>query len=565
MPNSIIKKIRLGSVVLTSLAMIFFQTSRSQDISVQPVRIYQLWDWITYKYCNHPTSLSEGIEFIYFGTSGGICAFHKYGRYWAEPHTTSNGLSDDFITAVFYDNTTAYLWAAHNAGISYLTPASQRWVNISKRDLNLPESNQIFRIGTDGKAIWIQAEGGYLFTVNKILGYFQEMRSSVSDGVIWQPNTDNRATDIRTYSIDPDYQIDGRGVILDQNLREYRVTIFANFDNDVYGGIDGLGLFEGNLNVKTMHLHPCGPMQNYINIIASNNQRIWLGGNQIDSNPIFTKSGISCFDYKDGTWRYYEDILINELASAVINDLTYHNNRLWIGTDQGLSIYDQKKTRWKRLSMSSGLSDEIITTIALADTEAWIGTPRGLSIVSIPSYKVHRQKLSPRQNVLKIFKIAIDSNKIWLGTDNGLYSIDKFNHNVEHYDMFGKKIGLDDTVAGNITAIGYGDSVTVFGRYHDLLQYSYTDNKWVNIPLIDQLNEATFYDIAIFKNYMWLGTDRGAFLMRLSDYYCENYTTLDGLAGNKVFKIIVTGDWVWFATDRGLTKYEWSKYVTSAN
>ncbi|MDD5540153.1 MAG: hypothetical protein WCY30_04990 [Candidatus Neomarinimicrobiota bacterium] len=550
------------SIIAICFLLIFSQLGFTQDISDQPVRIYQLWDWITYKYSNHPTSLTEGDEFIYFGTSGGVYAFHKYGRYWTEPHTTSNGLSDDFITAVFYDNTTTYLWAAHNAGISYLTPASQRWTNISKKDLNLPESNQIIRLGTDGKAIWIQAEGGYLFTINKILGYFQEMQSSASDAVVWQPSAGDGVPDIRTYSIDQDYLIDGRGLILDRDLREYRVTIFFNSNIDIYGGIDGLGLFEGNWNIKTMHLRPSGPMQNYINAVATDNRRIWLGGIQIDPNPIFSKSGISCFDYKDANWSYHEDILINELATAVINDLAYRNNRLWIGTDQGLSIYDQKKTRWKRLSMSNGLSDEIVTTIALEDTLAWIGTPRGLSLVSIPSLKARRQKLAPRQNILRIFKIDIDSKKIWIATDNGLYSVDKFNHNVEHYDMFGTRIGLDDAVAGNFTAIGCGESQTVFGRYHALLQYSYKDDKWTDIPLFEQLNGATFYDIAIYDNYMWIGTDRGAFLMRLSDYYCENYTTVDGLAGNHVFKIIVNSDWVWFATDRGLTKYEWSKYVS---
>lgn len=558
--------IKIWSVILVSLFLILLLgKATSQDIGDHPVRIYQLWDWITYKYGNHPTSLTEGTEFIYFGTGGGIYSFHKYGRYWAEPHTTSNGLSDDFVTAVLYDQTTSYLWAAHHKGVSYLTPASQRWTNISNAKLNLPESNYIIRLGTDGNAIWVQAEGGYLFTINKILGYFQAMQSSVSSVVDWQPGTNDGVPNIRTYSIDHEYQIDGRGLILDQNLREYRVTIFTNTFNDVYGGIEGLGLFEGNENIMTMHLHPCGPMQNYINAIAANSDRIWVGGVQIDPNPIFAKSGVSCLNKKDGTWDYYENILINEFATHVVNDIAFKNDRLWIGTDQGLSIYDQKKIRWKRLSMSSGLADEIITSIALEDTLAWIGTPRGLSLVSIPSYKARRQRLSPRQNILQIFKIAIDPKKVWVGTDNGLYSIDKFNHNVEHYDMFGARIGLDDAVAAGFTAIGCGDSVTIFGRYHGLLQYSHNNGKWTNIPLIDRLNDATFYDIAIYENYMWLGTDRGAFLMRLSDYYCENYTTIDGLAGNDVFRIIVDGDWVWFATDRGLTKYEWSKYVTFAD
>ena len=561
----IFKEIRGNFALIFSICIsILFlpQKSSSQDISDRPVRLYQLWDWISYKYSNYPTSLTEGVELVYFGTSGGIYAFHKYGRYWTEPFTTSNGLSDDFITAVLYDETTRYLWAAHNKGVSYLTPSSFRWTNISNADLNLPETNRILRLGTDGNAIWVQTEGDYLLTINKILGFYQAEEESASEAVKWQPTSLDGVPDMRGYTIDQDYQIDGRGLILDQNLREYRVTVFAKINNDIYGGIAGLGLFEGNANIKTLHIHPFGPMQNYINAMAVDDNRIWVGGTRSDLNPIFTKSGISCYNQNDGFWEYFESLFINEFATPVVNDLAYKNNRLWIGTEQGLSIYDQNKNRWKRLSMSSGLADEIITSIALEDTLAWIGTPRGLNLISIPSYKARRQRLSPRQNILKIFKIAIDSKIIWIATDNGIYSIDKFNHNVEHYNMFGERIGLDDAVAGNITAIGCGDSVTVFGRYHDLLQFSYKDKQWTNIPLTEQLNEASFFDIAIDGNYMWLGTDRGAFLMRLSDYYCENYTTLDGLAGNNVFKIFIDGDWVWFATDCGLTKYSWRKYVT---
>ena len=39
------------------------------EVNRQPVRIYELGDWITYKNCNYPTSLSLGHEYVYFGTS----------------------------------------------------------------------------------------------------------------------------------------------------------------------------------------------------------------------------------------------------------------------------------------------------------------------------------------------------------------------------------------------------------------------------------------------------------------------------------------------------------------
>jgi hypothetical protein len=121
-------------------------------------------------------------------------------------------LSDDYISAVLFDHTTNYLWAAHRKGISYLTPVAQRWENVSKAQLHLPESNQILRLGTDGNAIWVQAEGGYLFTISKIMGFHLEMKSAVPTTVEWQPTIQNAVPDIRNYSIDHGYRSTGEAL-----------------------------------------------------------------------------------------------------------------------------------------------------------------------------------------------------------------------------------------------------------------------------------------------------------------------------------------------------------------
>jgi len=63
------------------------------------------------------------------------------------------------------------------------------------------------------------------------------------------------------------------------------------------------------------------------------------------------------------------------------------------------------------------------------------------------------------------------------------------------------------------------------------------------------------------NDYLWIGTSEGVFLYRLRDYYTEQYSRIDGLASNNVYKILIDGDQVWFATDQGLTKYQWRKYA----
>ncbi len=545
------------------LNLFLLNVSFAQSKSVQPVRIYRMGDWTSFKNCNYPTSLTEGVEYNYFGTSGGVIPYQRYGRYWEEPYTVSDGMAGDFITAVLYDESTNYLWAAHEEGLSYLTPTADRWMNISKEDLHLPEHTPVNRLGTDGTSIWVQAPGGFLFTVNKILGFFQSMETEIPDNVVWSPNSFDPLPSLPDYVIDSNYQFEQRGLIVDNEFREFPISVFiTDKSRDVYGGVWGLGLIEGDNNVRRLRIHSFGPMQNHINALAISDNALWMGGEYKDSNTVFDRTGLSKYCFSDETWEYFENNFVNELNTDQILDLAYKNNCVWVGTSQGLAIYNVKKNRWRRLRMSTGLSDEIITTIALEDSIAWVGTPLGLNIISISNLKVKQVSLTPNKYLMKIFKIAVGPEQVWIGTDNGLYTINRSSHLVKHYDMFGNRIPLNEMVAFEYNTIAVSDSLIILGRYKGLIGYYISTGKWELLPELSIMNEAYIYDMAIDNGYLWMGTSNGAVLVRLADFYTEHYTVVDGLAGNQVYKVIVDGDRVWFATDHGLTKYQWRQYAS---
>jgi ligand-binding sensor domain-containing protein len=162
---------------------------------------------------------------------------------------------------------------------------------------------------------------------------------------------------------------------------------------------------------------------------------------------------------------------------------------------------------------------------------------------------------------LKIFKILATQKNIWIGTDNGLYSIDKFNHNVEHYDMFGEKTDIDDPVAADFIAIASNDSISVFSRFEGLLLYEHDTEQFKVVPQVFNMANLYIYDMALDDDYLWVATNDGAYLIRLADYYTEHYTESDGLAGNLVYKVQIAGEDVWFGTNCGLTRYKWRRYA----
>jgi len=172
--------------------------------------------------------------------------------------------------------------------------------------------------------------------------------------------------------------------------------------------------------------------------------------------------------------------------------------------------------------------------------------------------KIKRVYLSHDKRFMKIYKIAVSRNCVWVGTDNGLYSIDKLTHNVEHYDMNGKTVDIDAAIMNNVKGIAVSDSLVVFSQYDGLLTFNHINNNFKRIP---QYIDSHVLDMDMNRKYLWLGTDNGAYLIRLRDYYTEQYRLQDGLAGLRVNRVRIGPDFVWFGTDRGITKYNWRKYA----
>ncbi len=542
------------SVIILLLIQITTFSLQAQDISDNPVRFYDLGDWLSYKNCNFPSSLSEGREYIYFGTNGGIVLYHKYGKYWEAPYTVSDGLADDFILAVLYNKDTGVLWASHRAGVSYLLPTADRWENINKDFL-------INRLGADEKGVWGLDEYGQIHEIKTNFGDINS-NSVRRENIVWGPSYLDGVPDFSDYFIDGPYQFLPDGVIIDNELREFSLDLFfVDSNQDIYGGARNLGMILGDENVKNLRVHQVGPMQNHINAIAMSENYLWMSGNITD--PAYKKNGISCYNLYDGEWTYYENYFISKLVTDQVFDIQYNKNELWIGTNQGISIFNTKKNQWDRITVHDGLQDENIWTIGLEDSIAWIGTPFGLHMVYLPGKKVKKVQLSSLNYRTKIFKIVVGVENIWVGTDNGLYGINRKNHFVSHFGMMGEKIDLNAAVAGQCSAIGVSNFLVLVRLGNSFYQYNKQKNEFQFNTKISIIDNRFVYDIKIVYPYVWLGTDNGAILIDMNNFIPEIYKKNDGLSGKHVFRIIPDGEWIWFATEKGLTKYNWRKYAQS--
>ena len=532
----------------------------AKDFDAQ-VRVYEMEDWLSFKNGNYPSSLTSAFEYVYFGTNGGVIPYHRYGKYWEDAYTVSDGLADDFITAVLFDESTHILWVAHREGLSYLTQTAPQWENISIEDL-LPVHARIERLGIDAQAIWVQASGGYLFRIHKITGTFQSFENQVSTGVVWSPSHLDLLPSFPNYFLDFGYQLQVEGLILDEEFREYPISLFyINSGDDIYGGAWGLGLLTGDAHSRRLSITPRGPLQNSVQALTLGANGIWMAGYDFAGESLSDQYGISEYRRNEDEWIYHEDILIPELATHEVTELRFSDSRLWAGTTQGISIYHTKRGSWKRIAMSKGLWDEVITSIAIGDSTAWIGTPRGLNRISIPKYRVKRIKLTTSGPSPGIRKLHPTQKRIWVGTDNGLYSIHRDDQAVEHFDIFGATVSVNESVASRIQAIGSDDSLVVAATFHELIGFDLKSEEFVDFPSFQFLPEVYVRDLDVDGKYAWLATDQGAYLIRLDDGYIEKYTMLDGLPSDSIYRVIIDNDYVWLGTNNGLTLYHWRRYA----
>jgi len=530
----------------------------------QPVRIYDLNDWMSFKNCNHPTSLTIGKDFVYFGTTGGIVGYNRYTNKFTEPYSVSDGLIDDNIRAVYYDQRTDYLWAAHSGGISYLTPTADSWEFVSAEDVMSP-SNPVTRIGVYQDNIWALAPGGYIFKISRIpgqLSYVPETDISALK-VDWNISYNDPLPNINNYFLHPNrYEIIDDNKIIGPELREFDISLFhTNVRKNIYGGAWGLGFLIGDSNIQSLTIYPYGPLNNSINAMAKIENGFCLAGSQTGQDE--GRRGITFFYPSELEWDYVEPQYILNFPTRIIHEVAYKDRKLWYATDQGVLVKSQKNGEYTQLTVQDGLADEFIYTVDLEDSLAWAGSKFGLNLIYTDNYTTKRVYLSPDKFNMKVLKVEIGPQKVWIGTDNGLYSVNRDDHMVYHYDIFGDKIELKQPVVASYHAVAASDSVVVAHGRNSFLKYNRNSQKWSQLAELP--DAGIVYDMAIYENYLWVGTNSGAYLINLDNNYREHYTRVDGLAGMRVFRIIVEEEDVWFGTDKGLTKYYWKKYVFKKN
>lgn len=518
---------------------------------------YELDDWITYSATRWVTSLTEGREYIYFGTTGGIACYNFYANKWERPWSVSDGLSDNYILTVAFDFNTDYLWCSTQSGISLFRTTWKKWENVYYDEIGLYGSDKIVSIGFDNFDVWLNSRDGRFFkSSNQQLNFFEETGNNIPhDQILWSGEWAKKQNSLPELFMQGGYFFDQSGIIKDVRLDSYPVTCHASDHwNNIWVGTWGAGLGKADSRIKMLELIPDGLFIKNVNAFEIDDERnIWAGG----IGSYNEQSGVTFWNIETNEINYYQARFDNKLYNDQVTSIAIDYPYVWFGTQYGLLRFNRDKNEWKTYDTSLGLRDNYVLDVEVDSNSVWIGTLLGLCRIEKNKMLDKKYRIKDVAEIdiknLKVYDIEIMQNLLWIGTEYGVYV----------YDTAMNSGGFKDEADGpqndEVTAVAVlGDKEVWFGMQDGIEVYDVREKKWRGAP------ERRFYN-STYVNYMvvndsaaWIATDHGVLKYDKTRNLWRQFSVEDGLPDDFVNWIVLDGDYIWFGTSEGLTRFFWN-------
>jgi ligand-binding sensor domain-containing protein/two-component sensor histidine kinase len=268
------------------------------------------------------------------------------------------------------------------------------------------------------------------------------------------------------------------------------------------------GLFQANAGlslVRTYRQDNSGLTNDHIVTLLADLNFIWVG----------TYGGLN-------TLSFQPFHTLNEQNSRVFNDILAFeqdiNGRLWVGTFNGLYLFDENLNLHRRYpdkKDSSALNDQRVMTISANNRQLWIGYRKGgIQVLDLDSLKLTSPKISDH-NQWEVTKILhTGDGRSWVATFNhGLYSF----LNGKAKSFLSEGILLEKRVTTLLpTQIGL-----LAGSEYEIFIYDETREKFSHLKLeySNITRQPHIFSIAEHRDgSIWIGTkDQGIFIWSKED------------------------------------------------
>ena len=460
-----------------------------------PIFAYDRETWTSFTNMNYVTSLSEGDNVIYIATTGGIRRYDKFTKTFLSPLTTLDGLPDNRVQRLAFDQNTGDLW--------FETPSGGgRW--ISRLDI-------MSLVGQTPAILRKPKLQEHLPSVVMPFGYYLEP---------------NRI----------------RGPRQDYPVTETLIDAWGDF----WLGTWGLGVGRADMRDEQLSFLRYGPLEENVTAIARDGDAIWFGGEDTYRAPA---RGITRYHTKSKTWEYFEAAQIIGLDNPQITTILPDSANIWFGTHRGLTRYNRKENRWFTYRDSRQWGR--VTALARGHRRLWIGTQSGMAVLNLKDDALRLVKGSEN---FRITTLVTGPKNIWAGTRFGLYKCpredivwhpaqDPDNHTQR--SIVALSVSQDKLWAATDAPPG-------------LIRLNAPDSTWSEFPL-SEVGGSQYVAVTADTSRVWVATDMGAFRLNLNDQLWKSFTPTDGLIHDRVQALLLEDEYVWFGTAQGVSRFHWAK------
>ncbi|HOT13513.1 MAG TPA: two-component regulator propeller domain-containing protein [Bacteroidales bacterium] len=387
----------------------------------------------------------DGLGRIWIGTDhGGINIIDKKAdkiTVLTSDNNNEYSLSQNAITCIYKDNTNIVWVGTYKRGVNFYHP------NLVKFDLYRHESSKANSIGFDDincfaedkkENLWIGTNNGGIFYFDRKTNTFKNYKHNPSDPASLPNN-----------------------VILKLYIDKDDKLWVASY----YGG---LSYFDGQKFVRFKHddKNPQSLSDDKVwDIFEDSQGNFWIGT---------LGSGLDLFDRKKNIFYHYKYGEVNSVSSNYILHIAEDKNRnLWLATALGVNMLEHKTGRFVYFnnipSDKNSLCNNNVTFV-FPDSRGliWIGTREGLSIYNPFTRKINSYFMNDGLPSNTIQSITEDNlHHIWISTTNGLtrFFIKSFTNNKLEFDIFNydKSDGLQGSEFNEKACLKTSKGELVFG------------------------------------------------------------------------------------------------------
>ena len=412
---------------------------------------------------NYVTTIAIDEDFIWFGTqNAGVSLYSNTDQTFVKTYTRTDLLETDKINYILVDGLYVWIGTANEGVQRYIKPVDT-WVHYKIED-GLPSSN-VTAMAVDGKYVWFGTYEDGLARFDKIRGLWSVVKKAEGlvsdniksiaeqDGMLWVGTAmglsrfDLQSGGWKTYT-------KAQGL-----TTNYITRVVAAEDAVWIGTSKGVGRYRANRWKFWRHQH--GLPSDFVLDVAVVDQTVWVG----------TRNGLCRYNQENDKWHTFEDMTGMWISAIAVDDnslwigtdrgltqlinskdngltdsrftfrasrITHHVNAiiserevLWVGTQNGLSMFDKRENRWYDFTTEDGLPNNNVRTLAVTEDALWVGTPSGLGVLSRSEWfpSVARsdgwQQFDLTQPGIEmghenVRDICVVDELIWLGTIGGL-------------------------------------------------------------------------------------------------------------------------------------------------